>query len=131
MGTFNKDQTQTFKCKNDPIVSTSSAYDVAVPYFESETSEEWIYFQRYLRRAFIGQGDNNGPQQYSKVCMLLQDEALAAFENPVFSVGNIHTETKAFLQEAVNTITESVFFKRTTQVQKRYLRHFLQKPYEI
>ena len=80
---FNKDQIQTFKCKNEPTNRDSAQYEIAVPYFSTGTPEEWIYFQRCLKRAISGQGDTTGPQQFKKVRMLLQGESLAAFEAQV------------------------------------------------
>ena len=128
---YTKDQIQTFKCKTDPSDSSSSQYDIAVPYFDTGTPEQWIYFQRCFRRAVNGQGDTNGPKQYKKARMLLQGEALAAFEGQVSSQGITHVETLNSFKSALAAVTESVFPKRAAQVQKRYLRRFLRKPYEM
>ena len=59
---FNKDQIQTFKCKNEHTNCDSAQYKIAVPYFSTGTLEEWIYFQQCLKRAITGQGDTSGPQ---------------------------------------------------------------------
>ena len=62
---FGKDQVQTFKCRNDPAEPSSAQYDITVPFFSTGTPEEWIYFQRCLRRAMIGQGDGDGAKKYA------------------------------------------------------------------
>ena len=103
---FTKDQIQTFKCRNDPTDASSAGYEIAVLYFKTGTPEQWIHFQRCLKRAFNGQGDTNGPQQYSKVRMLLQGQALAAFEAQVSVVGSTHMETQATLRNGLNAIME-------------------------
>lgn len=89
---FNKDQVQTFKCKNDPGNRYSAKYKIAVPYFSAGTPEQWIYFQWCLQRAFNGQGNTNGPNQFKKTRITLQGEVLVAFKDQVFSVV-AHTET--------------------------------------
>jgi len=127
---YEKHQVQTFKCRVDPTDLNSSQYEIAVPFFDAGTPEEWIYFQRCLERAFGGQGDTTGPQQYKKVRMLLQGEALTAFEAFVTTTAN-HKETLNSLKEALGAVTDSVFPKKSAQVQKRYLRRFLRKPKEM
>ena len=127
---YEKHQVQTFKCRVDPTDDKSSQYEIAVPFFDAGTPEEWIYFQRCLERAFGGQGDTTGLQQYKKVRMLLQGEALTAFEAHVTTAVN-HAETVNSLKEALGAVTDSVFPKKLAQVQKRFLRRFLRKPKEM
>ena len=115
---FNKDQVQTFKCRSDPTYKDSSAYNIAVPYFNDGSPEELIYFQRFLKRATDGQGDTTGPSQFAKVRMLLQGEALSAFEAQV-TVTNSHTETLTTVQEALDAVTASIFPDRAAQIQKK------------
>ena len=55
---YSKDQIQTFKCKVDPSDPTSAQYDIAVPYFDTGSPEQWIC----LRWAINSQGDTNGPK---------------------------------------------------------------------
>ena len=117
---YEKHQVQTFKCRVDPTDDKSSQYEIAVPFFDSGTPEEWIYFQRCLERAFSGQGDTTGPQQYKKTRMLLQGEALTAFEAHVSTTPG-HSETVNSLKEALGAVTNSVFPKNAAQVQKRFL----------
>ena len=121
---YEKHQVQTFKCRVDPTDDKSLQYDIAVPFFDEGTPEEWIYFQRCLERTFSGQGDTTGPQQYKKVRMLLQGEALTAFEAYVSTVAN-HLETLTSLKDALSAVTGSVFPKKASQIQKRFLRRFL------
>ena len=127
---FSKDQVQTFKCRVDATNLNSNLYDIAVPYFSDGTPEEWIYFQRHLNRAYAGQGDTNGGQRYAKIRMLLQGEALAAFESQVTATDN-HTETLDTLDRAIQAVSACVFPDRAAQIQKRYLRRFLRKPVEM
>ena len=127
---YEKHQVQTFKCRVDPTDDKSSQYEIAVPFFDSGTPEEWIYFQRCLERAFSGQGDTTGPQQYKKTRMLLQGEALTAFEAHVSTTAG-HSESVNSLKEALGAVTNSVFPKKAAQVQKRFLRRFLRKPKEM
>ena len=105
---FNKDQVQTFKCRVDPTKSESSPYDISVPYFSDGTPEEWIYFLRCLNRAYKGQGDTLGVEKFAKIRMMLQGEALAAFEAEVNSVPN-NTLTLPDLKNAVQAVTTLVF----------------------
>ena len=105
---FSKDQVQTFKCRVDPTNLNSNLYNIAVPYFSNRTSEEWIYFLRHLHRSFAGQGDTNGEQRYTKIRMILQGEALAAFESQVTAT-NKHTKTLESLKEAIQAVSASVF----------------------
>ena len=63
--------------------------------------------------------------------MLLLGEALAAFEGYVSAQPATFKETQETFKKALSAVTESVFPKRAAQVQKRYLRRFLRKPYKM
>lgn len=58
--------------------------------------------------------------------MLLQGEALPAFEAQVSNVGNLYIKITGSIRDALVAVTNTVFPKQVTQVQKGILDVFFE-----
>eukprot|EP00957_Ditylum_brightwellii_P057152 4330426-Ditylum_brightwellii.AAC.1 len=58
-------QFHTYKLRTTPADATSPLYELSVPFFESETPEEWIQFRCGLTAVLKGQNITQGPPSYA------------------------------------------------------------------
>ena len=53
---LNKDEYLSMKLHSVPNDEKSPVYELAVPYFDTGTTEEWFKFEKALKKVFNGQG---------------------------------------------------------------------------
>eukprot|EP00957_Ditylum_brightwellii_P164522 12525920-Ditylum_brightwellii.AAC.1 len=75
-----KGQYHTYKPHTTPADPTSPVYELAVPFFDKGTPEEWIKFRRGLSVALKGQNVTQGPASYTVTKTLLKGDALTVFK---------------------------------------------------
>ena len=120
-----KHEVLTFKLRSQPNDPTSQTYELTVPYFSTGTPEQWLLFQRDLRRVLRGQNITDGPGSYSMIRRLLEGDALSVFNLAASNNGN---ETLANFNNCLRSVTTHVFPARALAIQRRYMRRFLRKP---
>lgn len=123
--TLVKGQYETMKLRTAPTDNDSPTYELTLVYFGSGTPEEWLLFQRNLRKVIHGQNLTTGPAKYALARRVLIGDALATFNARATHYGN---ETNDNFSSCLNDLTEHIFPARALQTQKRYMRRYLRKP---
>ena len=133
-----KDDYVTLKLKTVPRSASSAEYSLNVPYFRSGTPEEWLKFQKNLRRVFVGQNLTTGTHKFSMARRLLVGDSLSHFEKAANSFVTVddnevedRNETSENFELALQAVTEYVFPKRALTMQKRYMRRIMRKPKKV
>ena len=103
---LSKGEYVVLKCRTDPTDESSSTYDLPIPYYSTGTPEEWLCFERNLKKVFTGQNLTTGPQRYTCVRRLLEGNALTVFDLTAAEVGN---QTSQHLQDILCALRNQVF----------------------
>ena len=117
-------QYHTYKLRTTPADASSPVYELAVPFFDSGTPEEWIKFRRGLKAVLKGQNVTTGPPSFAVAKTLLKGDALTVFESSSTTHG---AATTANFQTCLDDVAAHVFPDKAGQTQKRYLRRNLRK----
>ena len=110
-----KGKYHTYKLRTTPADPTSPIYELAVPFFDEGTPEEWIKFRRGLSAVLKGQNVTLGPACYTVVKTLLKGDALTVFEQAEIARG---TQTVPHFNECLDDVAKHVFLKKAGQIQK-------------
>jgi len=120
-----KDESLTFKLRNNPAEADSTTYEFTIRFFETGTPEECLDFVRDTKRVITGQNITTGPAKYALIRRLLKGDALAAFNRAATTAGN---ETLVNFNVAINELVTHVFPRRALITQKHCMRRFMRKP---
>ena len=115
-----------YRLRNDPTDESSPTYELAVPYFNTGTCEEWLKFRANVNKVLLGQHVTTGPAKFLVARRLLHGDALSVFNAALEDAGL--TETNASYELCMDALARHVFPKRAAQLQKRYMRRFVRKP---
>ena len=124
---LSKGEYHAYKLRTNPTDSTSPTYELSVPFFSTDTPEEYLKFKKNLDSVATGQVLTDGPKKYALARRLLQGDALTTFEAKATAVG---TETVPHFNECLQAVATSVFPTRAMLKQKRYMRRMLRKTKE-
>ena len=120
-----KNEYLSLTLRTEPENADSQTYELSIRYFCEGSPEEWLVFQKDLRRILQGQNVTTGPPSYAMARRVLEGDALAAFETAATQHGN---ETVANFNLCLKDLTSHIFPRRALQMQKRYMRRFMRKP---
>ena len=109
--------------------ANSPTYDVTIPYFGSGTPEEWLRFRSVLDKVIHGQNATTGPSRYALARILLEGEALSAFEQAATTTTGGETVVKFGV--VMTAVAKHIFPARALQKQNRFMRRFLRKPKDM
>jgi hypothetical protein len=123
-----KHECLVMKLRSDPANPDSQIYDLTVKYFRTGPPEEWLLFQRDLRRILNGQNITTGPAKYVMIRRLVMGDTLAVFDNAAQTHGN---ETNANFELCLRDVSTHIFPQRALAHQKRYMRRYMRKPREV
>ena len=123
-----KEAQTTYKLRSVPAQANSPTYEVTVKYFDTGLPEEWLLLLRKFDEICVGQNLTTGVQHFTLMRTLLRGDALAAFITRSAAAGG---QMLANLSAVINGVTQHIFPERSLQKQKRYMRRFMRKPYEM
>ena len=123
-----KDEALEFELRTNPTADKSPSYKLTVPYFADGTPEELILFIKAVRKVIHGQHATAGAAKYALIRRILQGDALAAFNRAAEAAGN---ESNENFELALRGLQEHVFPRKALMNQKRFMRHFLRKPFSM
>eukprot|EP00957_Ditylum_brightwellii_P153608 11690029-Ditylum_brightwellii.AAC.1 len=63
--TLERSQYHTYRLRTTPAETDSPTYELAIPFFDKGTPEEWIKFWRGLQAVLKGQNVTQGPASYA------------------------------------------------------------------
>ena len=70
--TLERSQYHTYRLRTTPADADSPTYELAIPFFDEGTPEEWIKFRRRLKAVLKGQNVTQGPASYAVAKTLLR-----------------------------------------------------------
>ena len=104
----------SFKLCSNPSDALSGKYSLTIPYFDTGTPEQLLYFLQDVDKVIIGQAIMTGPNKYVPYCWPLHGNALAAFEE----FANKHMETNNNLKAVIGEMKKHIFPKHALAMQK-------------
>ena len=116
------------KCRIRPNDNDSPTFDLPIPYFGTGTAEEFLTWKDNVSKAIKGQDVTDGPGKFAMARRLLKGDALTAFNNGSTQYA---TESTATFNAVIKTLTAHVFPMKALQQQKRYMRRFIRKPFDM
>ena len=116
------------KCRIRPNDNDSPTFDLPIPYFGTGTPEEFLTWRDNLSKAIKGQDVTDGPGKFAMARRLLKGDALTAFNN---GCTQFSTESSATFNAVIKSLTAHVFPMKALQQQKRYMRRFVRKPFDM
>jgi hypothetical protein len=116
---------ETLKLRTHPLNVGSPQFSFELSYFSTGTPEEFLLFQKGLRKVLEGQNLLTGPDMFATTRRMLEGDSLATFNNAADGLETINR-----YKRSMNALKRHVFPKRALQMQKRWMRRFLRKPKE-
>ena len=120
--TLETGQYHVYKLRTSPTNVDLRIYELAVPFFDNRSFEQWIKFQKNLDAVLKGQNVTSGPAKYAVVKTLLKGDTLTAFEAAETTNGTV---TLANFEKCLHDVMKNVFPEKSVQTQKRYMFHNL------
>eukprot|EP00957_Ditylum_brightwellii_P100151 7632288-Ditylum_brightwellii.AAC.1 len=74
--TLKRSQYHTYRLRSNPADTDSPTYELAIPFFDKGTPEEWIKFRRGLQAVLKEQNMTQDPASYAVAKTLLKGDAL-------------------------------------------------------
>ncbi len=101
-----KNEYLSLTLRTEPENADSQTYELSIRYFREGSPEEWLVFQKDLRRILQGQNVTTGPPSYAMARRVLEGDALAAFETAATQHGN---EMVANFNLCLKDLTSHIF----------------------
>ena len=118
------------RLRANPQDDKSPTHDVQVPYFYDGTCEQLLEFIEKVRAVCVGQALVTGPQKFSFMRQVLKGGPLAQW-NYVASTQPGMTESDAEFEICLRSLVSYVFPRQALELQTRYMRHHMRKPYTM
>jgi hypothetical protein len=117
---------ETLKLRNHPEKGdTSPQFSFVLDYYGTGTPEEFLLYEKGLKKVMKGQGLIIGPDKFETTRRTLEGDALATFNDATLMQNDESIES---YQKSMNVLKKHVFPARAMQMQKRWMRRFLRKP---
>lgn len=127
---YAKGQFVVMRLRASPQDDKSPTHDVQVPYFYDGTCEQLLEFIEKVRAVCVGQALVTGPQKFSFMRQVLKGGPLAQW-NYVASIQPGTTESDAEFEICLRSLVSYVFPRQALELQTRYMRHHMRKPYTM